>query len=475
MIGSIIRVLLFGAVVVGLAWGATFLIENPGGITITWDGREYPPISAIEFVLAILALALALVILFKLLGFLAAFVRFLTGDDNAISRFFDRSREQRGLEALAAGMRALAAGDAVGARAKADKAERLLMRPELTRLLNAQAAQLAGDEERARTYWRALASEPETQYIGVKGLLSQAVREGDHARALKLARRAFDMKSDDPEVLEALYALQIEHQDWDGARRTVAAQRRAAMIEKAEQQRLESEIALMEARQAENLGEEDHARKLAIEAAKRDPSHVDAVVAAARHLTAAGSLRIAARLIVDAWRHNPDPVLAAAFAAIEPDEGPTARRLRFDKLIEANPDHPESRLLAAELALVAGDWAGARKVMGTLGEEEMNPRRCAIMAAIARCEGRPEAEVRGWLARALGARVEEDADSAVDHAAMLPLIIGEDETTTSTDPFPASHDRDGKPEDGPPATIAVGPPDVEPPEEPEKAESKPAA
>ena len=46
------------------------------------------------------------------------------------------------------------------------------------------------------------------------------------------------------------------------------------------------------------------------------------------------------------------------------------------------------------------------------------------MAAIARGEGAPEAEVRGWLARALDAPRGDALDSDISHAAMLPLLIG---------------------------------------------------
>lgn len=440
MLGSVLRVLIFGAIVVGLAWGATYLVQNPGGIIITWGGREYPPISSIEFVLGILAICVALVLLFKLTGLVLAFFRFLAGDDNAIRRFFDRSRERKGLEALSASMIAVAAGDAPTARARAERAERLLERPELTRLLNAQAAELAGDADRARLYWRALASEPETQYIGVKGLLGQAIKAGDNALALKLAERAFDIRPQDGDVLSTLYRLQIEGLNWDAARRTVQAQRRAGVIDKDAAPRLEAQISLMEAAQAEGFGEIEHARKLAIEAAKRDPSSVDAVVTAARHLTASGSLKIASRLLIDAWRLNPHPDIAAAYAAIEPTETPAARARRFAKLFEANPGNLESICLKAELALVAGDWRAAKAAAGTVPSAEITPRLAAVMAAIARAEGKPEPEVRGWLARALGAGggpVSAAGAGTIDHAALLPLIIGpEPEPEAEPEPEP---------------------------------------
>ena len=99
-------------------------------------------------------------------------------------------------------------------------------------------------------------------------------------------------------------------------------------------------------------------------------------------------------------------------------------RLRFSKLLAAFPTHPESRMLAAELALMTQDWIGARKAIADLTEDEPTARSCTIRAAVARGEGAPEAEVRGWLARALEARRDDSPEADMRHAALLPLLIG---------------------------------------------------
>ena len=55
---------------------------------------------------------------------------------------------------------------------------------------------------------------------------------------------------------------------------------------------------------------------------------------------------------MESWRIRPHPKLAGAFAAIEPDEGPAARRRRFQALFEMHPNHDETQFMKAELALV---------------------------------------------------------------------------------------------------------------------------
>ena len=426
MLISAVRVLLFLLLVAAGIWGIFHLIEDQGGITIQFAGQEYfflPIHFAVLLLIGFVTLWLAI----RIAGFILAVLRFIDGDETAISRYFNRSRERRGLEAMARGMAALAAGEARVARAKAEKAELLLQRPELTRLLNAQAAELAGDDLRAETYYRALAEDPATSFVGVRGLLNRALEKDDTERALKLAESAMKLRPREASVLETLYMLQSRKFDWAGARKTLDAQRRAGLLAKPEANRRDAMLALAQAEDAEELGEADHARKLALEAARLDRTNPEAAATAARHLVAAGSKRAAAKILVEAWRRKPTSALAAAYAAIEPNESTHERRLRFRKLLHAYASHPESQLLAAELALVTEDWAGARKAIAGLKEGAPTVRSCAIMAAIARGEGAPEAEVRGWLARALDAPRGDALDSDISHAAMLPLLIGGDD------------------------------------------------
>ncbi|HUF57582.1 MAG TPA: heme biosynthesis HemY N-terminal domain-containing protein [Thermohalobaculum sp.] len=434
MLGSFLRILLFLVLVaLGIALVA-YLVETPGEITINFANQEYY-FTPLAFVVALFLGFVALWLLFKILGFLVAVFRFIIGDETAVSRYFDRSRHRRGLDAYSAGLTALAAGESRRALDKAQRAERLLDRPKMTRLLTAQAADSAGERELARAEYTALAEDPDTAFVGVRGLMDQALAEGDTDRAFKLAQSGLKLKPREPHTLETLYTLQSQRFDWAGARRTLAQQRKAGLLEKPEVQRRDAMLALAQAEDAEEAGEEDEARRLALEAAKADPANVEAASAAARLLTKDGSKRQATRLLVDAWKHNPSPQLAAAYAAIEPDESPAERRRRFGKLLAANPEHPEARFTEAELALTTDDFRGARKSISDLRETEPSARSCAIMAAVARGEGAPESEVRGWLARALGAPRGTAPDTLIGHAAMLPLLIGDDiRTTDGTDP-----------------------------------------
>jgi HemY protein len=426
MLGPLVYVLILLAVILAGGIALNFLVEEPGRLVVHYGDRVHE-LTLFEAAIGLVLLVLAIMLLLLLLRVLVALIRFIAGDETAFTRFFARRRERRGFDALARSYIALAAGDGGRARRAAERAEAKLMRPSLTRIVNAQAAELAGDDARARTYYRALLMEPETAFVGARGLLKLAVRAGDTERALKLAEHARDLKPRDAEILETLYTLQSQRFDWAAARRTLAEQARAGHLPAPEAHRRESALALAQSEEAAGAGEQERARALAVEAAKLDPTNIAAVTAAVRYLIDAGAKRAATKTVTDAWRVRPHPQLAAAFAAIEPDEAPAARRRRFEQLFTMHPSHPETRFLRAELALANRDWTGAHAAIEELRETEPSARSCAIMAAVARGRGEPDHVVRAWLARALGAPRDEAAEIAIAHSAMLPLLVESDE------------------------------------------------
>ena len=124
MLWSILKILIFLAIAAGLAFAAAWVLETPGAVKIAFGSREVF-LSPLGFVIALVALVVMALILVKLLALLGAVVRFLLGDETAISRHFSRSRERRGFDALADGMVAVASGDPKTASKKAQKADKL--------------------------------------------------------------------------------------------------------------------------------------------------------------------------------------------------------------------------------------------------------------------------------------------------------------------------------------------------------------
>ena len=402
MIWSLIKVLLFVAAIAALTFGAGVLMDTGGGIQIAMLGQEFT-LGPLRTVIALLLLMLALWIVMKLVGLLVATLRFLNGDETAISRYFDRNRERKGYQALGDGLMALASGEARLALSRAVKAEKLLNNPGLTTLLIAQAAEMSGDGDRAAQAYKSLLENDKTRFVGVRGLMRQKIAEGDTKTALKLAEKAFALKPKQGEIQDVLLGLQTGEADWKGARATLGAKLKAGALPRDVFRRRDAVLALQEARDVVDDNKSIEAREAAIEANRLSPDLIPAAAMAARSLIAKGDSRGATRVLKKAWAAQPHPDLAAAFAEIEPSETPIERLKRFKALTSVIPDHNETRLLLAELNVTVEDFPAARRALGDLASTRPNARSLAIMAAIERGEGADDAVVRGWLARALTA------------------------------------------------------------------------
>ncbi len=467
MIWSFIKISIFLAIAAGLAFGATYLMNDPTGeVRVAFSGREFS-LSPLEFTIIIVVAFLAMLLVLKLAGFLMAILRFVNGDETAVSRYFDKNRERKGFEALSESIIALAAGDGRTATAKATRAERYLDRPELTQLVNAQAADISGNKDRAQEHFKALLKDERTRFVGVQGLMKQKLADGDTDTALALAKKAFTINPKHSATLETLFQLQTDKNDWSGARDTLQARVRGRMLPKDVGKRRDAVLNLAYAKAEREDGDNENALASVTKSNKAAPGMVPGAILLAEMKLEAGDTRAATSVIKKAWAQNPHPDLAAAFAAIEPNETSDERIKRFKPLIKAQKDHPEARMLEAELYLTAEDFPAARKALGDLAETDPTARSLAILAAVERGSGAEEAVVSGWLARAISAprgnawvcekcrhihsdwgpvcdncssfdtvswaQAPQTEDSRTMAAAMLPLIIGDKISATQED------------------------------------------
>ncbi len=402
VIFSLIKVGIFVVLAAALAFGLMYIQDTPGQIQIAFGGQELQ-LTPLKFLLLLLVAFAAFWILLKLAGLILAIIRTLMGEKTALNRYFDKNRERKGYAALSDAMIALASGEGPKAVARAAKAEKLLHKPELTRLLTAQAAEMTGDRIKAIELYKQLLGNDRTRFIGVKGLMNAKLEEGDTERALKLAEKAFALKPGHNAVQDTLFALQSEAEDWAGARRTLNAKARAKTLPKDVVRRRDAVLSVADAMTYHKAGNIGAARDAALMANRNAPALVPGAVLAAQVYTSEGTPRNAVRVLNKAWEANPHPDLAAAYAAIAPDETPAERLTRFAPFLRLKPDHPETRLLETELHLAAEDFPAARRALGDLAEKNPTARTLALMAAVTRGEGAPEEVVRGWLARALTA------------------------------------------------------------------------
>lgn len=390
---------------------AVLLAQYPGSISMLWfQHRIDMPIG--------LAIGLLLILLLALLGLLRLW-HFLRRTPRELATARSNRRKAKGYRALTRGLTAAAAGDAVEARKQARIAHDYLKEPALTLLLAAQAAQLNGDDSAAERYFMALTKEPDSALLGLRGLITSALKRGDEKIALHYVEEAVAIAPQATWAAETAHRLQFKFGQYDAADRSLnvwmrgggisvkaTQRRRAALMAEKARQLLVPETA--EGSVLDLAGGIQAAR----EAVKLAPDFVPARLILAQLLIRQGKGREAARLIEHAWDTSPHPWLARVFARAESGESPLDRARRLEKLARQNPDHPDSHRAVAEADLAAQLWGEARrhlerlseleKAAGNAGEAagEVSQGTARLWARLEEGERGNMAAARDWLERA---------------------------------------------------------------------------
>ncbi len=376
---------------------AVWVAARPGHVSFVWLGYRVDTSMGVLF-----AILLVLLLLFMLLHGLW---RLVWRGPRDLGRLRAERKRQQGYRALSQGMAAVAAGDAAEARRQARLANKLLHDPPLILLLAAQTAQLGGDETAARRYFTAMLERPETAFLGLRGLLMQALKAGDRREALELARRAYEERPKTGWAITTLLDLHLESGDWAQAMPLLLQAGKLKALPEAEARRKRA-VLLAEKARVETAAT---ALPAAREAVKLAPDLVPARAQLARLLIEAGRQREATKVIEQGWSMGPHPDLAAAYAALQAEEAPIARYRRFEKLSALAPRHRESLLALAECAMAAGLWGEARKDLEFVAEAEHghpSQRLARLMVRLAEGEHGDAAAIRRWLTAAAEADPE---------------------------------------------------------------------
>lgn len=390
------RLILFVLTVAVLVAGAVWLADRPGEVTVHWQGWRVDTTVPV-LVLALLLLLAAIEVLLRL-------GRVVVGGPARLLAARRARRVRDGYRALSDGLAAVAAGNRETSRKLARKADRLLADRSLTGLLTAQAAELAGDQAEARRRFEDMVGRPETAFLGLKGLLELALKDNDHDKALDYARRAWALQPGGEGLAATLFALQAGAGQWSEAELTLDEARRRKAMTLPDLGRRRALV--LDARAAAETACASDALALAVKAHEADPAFVPAAVRAARLLTAAGKERKARAIVEAAFRIAPHPELAAAWAALVPDEAPLERVKRMERLVKVNPQAPDGHIALAEAALAARLWGQARTHLETALGQRKGQAAYRLLASIERDEKKDEAAAQGWLAKAAEAAAD---------------------------------------------------------------------
>ncbi|MFQ6018606.1 MAG: heme biosynthesis protein HemY [Kiloniellaceae bacterium] len=404
------RVLWFCLKLVALVAVAVLLADLPGEVSVELPGYRIDviffalewPGYRLDTSVGMLALGLGLVAAAAALGY--RFWRFLIRAPGDIGRAVQAGRRRRGYKALTQGMVAVAAGEAEEAARWAKKAGALLDEPPLTMLLSAQAAQLTGDEAAARRYFTSMLDSEETRFLGLRGLLRQALRDGDDKAALGYVRRAHALRPRTPWVLTALFDLSERRGDFKTAERAVKEAARIKALSAGEANRRRA-VLLLERAMAAHGGGDRAALKAAREALRLAPDLVPGALFLAERLVAAGQGAKAAKVLEKTWGLAPHPELARLYLAARPADDGIERLQRLGRLTAAEPEHPESHRTLPRAAFEARLWGEARRHLKAAAAADgldgaPSESICRLMAELEEAEHGDAGAARAWLVRA---------------------------------------------------------------------------
>ena len=381
-----------------LVVAAATVADYPGAVDITWQGWELDTsVGVLVAAMAVLAL-----VLWLLVTLVAAAVRLPA----RYRRNRRERRRRRGELALTRGMIALAAGDRTAVRLQANRAEALLGATPLVLMLAAQAAELDGDEAAARGRYAALLDAKEASFVGLRGLIGQALRAGDGEGALRLAERAHELRPNAGWAFETLLALQTRAGNWNAARATLDAGAKAKLVPEPLAAHHRGAILYELSLAAEHAGERRQALAFAAGAMRLLPDIAAPAVRRARLLIADDRRRAARRVVEAAWRRAPHPELARLWGELGGALPALEVVAWYEKLAAQSPDSPESAVALAEAALAAQLWGEARRHLAralAAAPDAPSRRLCLLMARIEDSEHPGEGRGREWFDRALAA------------------------------------------------------------------------
>lgn len=373
-------------------WGA----QSPGLVTIEWFGQRIETTA----LFSVIALALGLAVLLPVLGF-------LLDAGGRMTFASERARRQRADDALAKALIAFDGGEMRQGMEHAIMAGKVLEEPRLVQVLRARAAEAKGDAFELERICTEMLAHAETELLGRKGLLDLALSKEDRTAALAHAQAALKLSQSAGWPALALAELRLQAFDWLGALEALDEAERRQAVQPEFCKRRRAVLLCAAASRCERDRDLPKAVDLAVRATRSAAALTPASILAARLLRGQGEIWKAVSVLEEAWAAAPHPAIAAAYRDVRADAGANERMQSLEALAKTRPDHRESKLLTAELAMERQDWSLAWDSLDHAYRLLPSSRVCGLFATLCRARG-DEANTRHWVGQAICAPREPD-------------------------------------------------------------------
>lgn len=374
--------------VVAAALFAGWLGARPGEVSVHWLNYQIDT-SLFALIIALCVSLLVVVLFYK------AWL-WIIGSGKKIKYNLKTREHNKGILALTRGMVALAAGDGSSAQNFAKQAERLPkpMKP-LALLLSARSAQVGGNRQLAKKYFKEMLDLPEMEFLGLRGLIMQTSKSNSEA-ILLLARRAFSLNDRAPWVISTLFEFEAKEGNWRQAQRAAQQAIRYKIGNHTEYKRKLSIALLQQGLLNQQINDRTKSHQLA-EAHNCAPDFVPASAAFAKYLIDIHRYRKASRVIETTWKLFPHPDLIKIYKEIYKKEKPNKIQTRIVSLASTGlEENTEVKLALAEANYLLGRIDRAFEILQTVVDVYLDQRAVALMAKIEESRNGP-VSARKWI------------------------------------------------------------------------------
>lgn len=308
---------------------------------LSLEGATHLSIMGYDIHVHIGAFLLAIIILLWVASLILNVIRAIARAPKTMMSHFDKNNQSKGLQSLAFGLSAIAAGDARLAKNYAHRASKYLKNDYgLSNLLNGMSARLSGDEKQADKAFNALLNHKETSFLGVKGLMQTAMDKGDYRYAHVLAKRAYAENPKQEWIIKILYDLEIKTNNYDAAIALLPMMVKTKSINRDCATKDKASLMLAQGKAAA--------------AYKENPKSLPVILAHVSELIEGGKRRKSLNIIKKSWADNPHSKLLEYWVALAPKktiDNPLAMMVWVEDLQRLNKQDAASALYAAAMAI----------------------------------------------------------------------------------------------------------------------------
>lgn len=220
------------------------------------------------------------------------------------------------------------------------------------------------------------------EIIGIRGLLSEAQKNGDLNEAARLLQKAEQKAPEETWIQESLWTLQTLQSDWGEALNTLDKLKKRGIVDKKTYMTRKACLLL-------KLGQ-------AKEAFRLDPENPAAAIAYARQTP-----EKAINILSDSWEKTPSWETYLLFRDTIQSEKPAKRMKLTEKLVRKNKENRLSFIALAQTAMDAHMWGAAKEYMTSyLNAYPITPQTATMMAMIEREGWHHEEGAKAWEEKA---------------------------------------------------------------------------